>query len=99
MAGKLRARRPWRPDPAASSAPEPARPYPGWFVAVEGGDGAGKSTQSAAGAEWRRGRGFEVATPREPGATPLGSVLRNLVLHAEEHKLGARAEALLFAAD
>jgi dTMP kinase len=38
-------------------------------------------------------------TTREPGATPLGSVLRNLVLHAEEHRLGARAEALLFAAD
>jgi dTMP kinase len=50
-------------------------------------------------AEWLRGRGFEVVTTREPGATPLGSVLRNLVLHAKEHKLGARAEALLFAAD
>jgi dTMP kinase len=75
------------------------RAYPGWFVAIEGGDGAGKSTQLAAVAEWLRGRGFEVVTTREPGATPLGSVLRNLVLHAEEHKLGARAEALLFAAD
>ena len=75
------------------------RAYPGWFVAIEGGDGAGKSTQSAAVADWLRGRGFEVVTTREPGATPLGSVLRNLVLHAKEHKLGARAEALLFAAD
>jgi len=75
------------------------RTYAGWFIALEGGDGAGKSTQLAAVADWLRGRGYEVVTTREPGATPLGSVLRNLVLHAEEHKLGARAEALLFAAD
>jgi dTMP kinase len=99
MAGKLRAKRPWRLGGAAQTAAEQARSYPGWFVAVEGGDGAGKSTQLAAVADWLRGRGFEVVTTREPGATPLGSVLRNLVLHAKEHKLGARAEALLFAAD
>ncbi|HEX4788521.1 MAG TPA: dTMP kinase [Actinospica sp.] len=99
MAGKLRARRSWRTGGAAQSAAEQGRAYPGWFVAIEGGDGAGKSTQLAAVAEWLRGRGFEVVTTREPGATPLGSVLRNLVLHAKEHRLGARAEALLFAAD
>jgi dTMP kinase len=99
MAGKLRTRRPWRPGSAAEQAARPGRAYPGWFVAIEGGDGAGKSTQSAAVADWLRGRGFEVVTTREPGATPLGSVLRNLVLHAKEHRLGARAEALLFAAD
>lgn len=99
MAGKLRAKRPWRLGAVAQSAAEQARSYPGWFVAIEGGDGAGKSTQLAAVADWLRGRGFEVVTTREPGATPLGSVLRNLVLHAKEHKLGARAEALLFAAD
>jgi dTMP kinase len=98
MAGKLRARRSWRAGGVAPAAGA-ARPYPGWFVAMEGGDGVGKSTQSAAVAEWLRGRGFEVVTTREPGATPLGSVLRDLVLHAEEHRLGARAEALLFAAD
>ena len=99
MAGKFRARRPWRPGAAAEAAAEAGRAYPGWFVAIEGGDGAGKSTQSAAVADWLRGRGYEVVTTREPGATPLGSVLRNLVLHAQEHRLGARAAALLFAAD
>jgi len=100
MVGKLRAMRSWRAAGGSLRAEgEPGRAYPGWFIAIEGGDGAGKSTQLAAVAEWLRGRGFEVVTTREPGATPLGSVLRNLVLHAEEHRLGARAEALLFAAD
>jgi len=98
MVGKLRGRR-WRLGGASRPAGEPARGYPGWFVAVEGGDGAGKSTQIAALATWLRGRGFEVVTTREPGGTPLGEKVRDLVLHAREHQLGARAEALLFAAD
>ncbi len=100
MVGKLRALRSWRAAGGSERAEGgPGRPHPGWFIAMEGGDGAGKSTQLAAVADWLRGRGYAVVTTREPGATPLGSVLRNLVLHAEEHKLGARAEALLFAAD
>src|SRR6266700_1955617 len=100
MVGKLRALRSWRAAGGSERAEGgPGRPHPGWFIAMEGGDGAGKGTQLAAVADWLRGRGYAVVTTREPGATPLGSVLRNLVLHAEEHKLGARAEALLFAAD
>jgi len=101
MVGKLRAMRSWRTVGGSAQAERESvgRTYAGWFIALEGGDGAGKSTQLAAVAEWLRGRGYEVVTTREPGATPLGSVLRNLVLHADEHKLGARAEALLFAAD
>ena len=102
MVGKLRAMRSWRAASGSARAEGESvgrRTYAGWFIALEGGDGAGKSTQLAAVALWLRGRGYEVVTTREPGATPLGSVLRNLVLHAEEHKLGARAEALLFAAD
>ena len=100
MVGKLRALRSWRAAGGSERAEGgPGRQHPGWFIALEGGDGAGKSTQLAAVADWLRGRGYAVVTTREPGATPLGSVLRNLVLHAEDHKLGARAEALLFAAD
>jgi dTMP kinase len=98
MVGKLRGRR-WRLGAPSRVAEEPARGYPGWFIAVEGGDGVGKSTQIAAVAAWLRGRGFEVVTTREPGGTPLGEEVRDLVLHAREHRLGARAEALLFAAD
>jgi dTMP kinase len=73
--------------------------HSGWFIAVEGGDSVGKSTQIEALAIWLRKRGFEVVTTREPGGTPTGVALRELLLHSRDHGLGARAEALLFAAD
>jgi dTMP kinase len=74
--------------------------HPGWFIAIEGGDGAGKSTQIAALATWLRKRGFEVVTTREPGGTEVGARLREILLHARDQgPVGARAEALLFAAD
>ena len=73
---------------------------PGWFIAVEGGDGAGKSTQIDSLARWLRKRGFDVVTTREPGATVLGAKLREILLHTKDREpVGARAEALLFAAD
>jgi dTMP kinase len=76
------------------------RPWPGWFIAIEGGDGVGKSTQIVALAKWLRDRGYDVVTTREPGGTELGEKLREILLHAREQSpLGARAEALLFAAD
>lgn len=75
------------------------RGYPGVFLAFEGGDGAGKSTQAAMLAEWLRDdQGHDVVQTREPGATPLGEHLRALLLDAQS-QLGARTEALLFAAD
>ncbi|MGH3415670.1 MAG: dTMP kinase [Actinocrinis sp.] len=77
-----------------------AHGLPGWFLSVEGGDGAGKTTQIDALAAWLRKRGFDVVTTREPGATVLGAKLREILLHAKEREpIGARAEALLFAAD
>lgn len=93
------------PRPAAEPAADrPARTErssaPGWFIAVEGGDGAGKSTQIAALAEWLRRRGFEVVATREPGGTELGRQLREILLHRGDlGGVGARTEALLFAAD
>ena len=73
---------------------------PGWFIAVEGGDGAGKSTQIAALADWLRHRGFEVVATREPGGTELGRQLRDILLHRGDlGGIGTRTEALLFAAD
>ena len=76
------------------------RALPGWFIAIEGGDGAGKSTQIDALAGWLRKRGFDVVTTREPGATVLGAQLREILLHAKDREpVSARAEALLFAAD
>jgi dTMP kinase len=88
--------------PGAEPRPGPpgARRQPGWFLAVEGGDGVGKSTQLAALAAWLEKRGYDVVTTREPGGTELGRELRRIVLHSEErNRFGARAEALLFAAD
>lgn len=71
---------------------------PGLFISFEGGDGAGKTTQSRALAEWIVARtGREVITTREPGGTELGRTLRELVLHGEH--VDARTEALLYATD
>lgn len=69
----------------------------GLFVSFEGGDGAGKSTQSRRLADWLRGRGHTVLLTFEPGDTPLGKVLRDAVMHGDH--VDARAEALIYAAD
>lgn len=69
----------------------------GVFIVLEGGDGAGKSTQVQRLADWLEGRGVEVVRTREPGGTPLGGRIRELLLHGDD--VSARAEALLFAAD
>ncbi|MBW5482316.1 dTMP kinase [Streptomyces bambusae] len=71
----------------------------GFFIALEGGDGAGKSTQVDALAEWIRGKGHEVVVTREPGATPVGKRLRSILLDVSSAGLSNRAEALLYAAD
>ncbi|MFD7404225.1 dTMP kinase [Streptomyces sp. NPDC059866] len=76
-------------------APTPS----GFFIALEGGDGAGKSTQAEALAEWIRAKGHEVVLTREPGATPVGKRLRSILLDVSSAGLSHRAEALLYAAD
>ncbi|WP_428935080.1 dTMP kinase [Streptomyces sp. ACT015] len=79
--------------------PVPDRAATGFFIAVEGGDGAGKSTQVEALAEWIRAKGHEVVVTREPGATPVGKRLRSILLDVSSAGLSHRAEALLYAAD
>jgi len=64
------------------------------YIAFEGGEGSGKSTQAALVAE-RLG----AVLTREPGATPLGAQLRQLLLGTGEWSVGPRAEALMMAAD
>ena len=71
---------------------------PGLFVAFEGGEGVGKSTQIARAAAWLRELGHDVVETREPGGTSLGKELRRLVLDPDGH-VTPRAEALLYAAD
>ncbi|MEV6165174.1 dTMP kinase [Streptomyces sp. NPDC052052] len=80
-------------DPAVAPAAT------GFFLALEGGDGAGKSTQVEALAEWIRAKGHEVVVTREPGATPVGKRLRSILLDVSSAGLSHRAEALLYAAD
>jgi dTMP kinase len=69
----------------------------GLFIALEGGDGAGKSTQARLLGTWLESRGRSVLLTREPGGTEFGQHLRDLVLHGDH--VAPRAEALLFAAD
>jgi dTMP kinase len=66
------------------------------FVTFEGVDGSGKSTQARLLAEWLAGAGRTVLSAREPGKTPLGESVRELVLHGDE--MSPWAEAALFAA-
>ncbi len=71
----------------------------GFFLSFEGGEGAGKSTQTRMLADWFAERGYEVVVTREPGATPIGQRLRQLLLDPDTGALSPRAEALLYAAD
>jgi dTMP kinase len=70
---------------------------PGRFVAFEGGDGSGKSTQVRLLGAWLRAQGYDTVVTHEPGATPTGERLREVLLGGAD--LVPRAEALLFAAD
>lgn len=70
----------------------------GLFIAIEGGEGTGKSTQSQLLAEALERRGLTVEVTREPGGTPGAEAIRALLLHPPGEGWGAEAEALLFAA-
>lgn len=70
----------------------------GCFIAFEGGEAAGKSTQEALLAARLVEAGREVVRTREPGGTPAGEAIREVVLNPRFTGLDARAEALLFAA-
>jgi len=88
---------------APSAAPPdggavPSRPV-GLFVALEGGEGVGKTTQARLVAIWLREQGYDVVTTNEPGATKLGMRLRALLLDTAHAGMSPHSEALLYAAD
>jgi dTMP kinase len=89
------------PDEAGAADPnETAAPgHHGLFIALEGGEGAGKTTQARNLAIWLREQGFDVVTTREPGATKVGMRLRALLLDTAHAGMSPRAEALMYAAD
>ena len=70
----------------------------GRFITLEGGDGAGKTTQVELLTAWLEAHGRTVVRTREPGGTELGQRIREMVLHERGH-VAPRAEALLYAAD
>lgn len=71
----------------------------GIFIAFEGGEGSGKSTQSHLLKSWFEEKGRSVTLTREPGGTELGQQLRHFLLDNSAKEISLKAEALLFAAD
>jgi dTMP kinase len=104
---------PLRDDLLAAIRSEPFSPVPsvspngtvehevarGLFVAFEGGEGSGKTTQARLIAIWLRDQGFDVITTHEPGATKVGMRLRALLLDTAHKGMSPHAEALMYAAD
>jgi dTMP kinase len=71
----------------------------GVFVCFEGGEGAGKSTQTRALESWLRSEGYAVRLTFEPGDTEVGRRVRQIVLDPATGDLSDRTETLLYAAD
>jgi len=71
----------------------------GVFVCFEGGEGAGKSTQTRALESWLRSEGYAVRLTFEPGDTEVGRRVRQIVLDPATGDLADRTETLLYAAD
>jgi len=68
------------------------------FFSIDGGDGTGKSTQAALFCQWLRGQDREVVACRDPGSTPLGEAVRQLLLDRHDLAIDRRSEMLLYMA-
>jgi dTMP kinase len=71
----------------------------GFFITFEGIEGSGKTTQIRLLADYLQNKGYEVLVSREPGGTPLGEKIRNLLLDPQYDFMDYRTEVLLYAAD
>jgi dTMP kinase len=67
----------------------------GFFISLEGGEGAGKSTQHRRIVEWLTSQGRIVVEAREPGGTPVSEQIRQVLLDTRNAGLNATAELLL----
>jgi dTMP kinase len=85
--------------PAPPPVGHPVAGPAGLFVAFEGGEGVGKTTQARLVAIWLRELGYDVVTTHEPGATKVGMRLRALLLDTAHTGMSPKAEALMYAAD
>lgn len=68
-------------------------------MVFEGGDGVGKSTQAALLVEWLETQGCTTVRTREPGGSPVGAKIRDILLDPATGDVAPKAEALLYAAD
>ena len=69
----------------------------GLFITLEGGDGAGKTTHLSRIQNWLVGRGEQVVVTREPGGTPTGERIREILLHGEDRIADEVELMLMFA--
>ncbi|QEH33132.1 Thymidylate kinase [Aquisphaera giovannonii] len=86
--------------PEESTAPSTPRPHPhpGFFLALEGPDGGGKTTQAARLVAWLREAGLDVVACHDPGSTVVGERLRQIVLDRASVHLSIRAEVFIYMA-
>jgi len=68
------------------------------FISIDGGDGTGKSTQMELLGQWLRRQGHNVLICRDPGSTPLGEAVRNILLDRHDLHIHRRGEMLLYMA-
>lgn len=71
----------------------------GKFITLEGGEGCGKSTQARLLADYFKQRNIETVLTKEPGGTPEGVLLRQMLVTGDKDKFDAIAECLLYYAD
>lgn len=69
----------------------------GYFLVFEGPDGSGKSTQARLLADALESNGYQTVRVREPGGTPIGERVRDLLMDHAHDRMQAETEALLFA--
>ena len=68
------------------------------FFSIDGGDGTGKSTQIERFCQWLREEGHQVVACRDPGSTPLGEAVREMLLHQDDLAIGRTSEMFLYMA-
>ena len=77
----------------------PSVKNPGRFITLEGGEGAGKSTQILVIKDYLQTLGNDVVVTREPGGTSEGQEIRNLLVSGDKDKWSSLSETLLILAD
>jgi dTMP kinase len=75
------------------------KPYEGFFITIEGGDGSGKTTLSDRLMQMLQSKGYSVLRTREPGGTPLSEHLREILLNTDgKFEIAPKTELLLYLA-